>query len=54
MLNPYALNIQQYLEHAWHLGIAFFGVLGSESVNERPLTTSANKEGRIRTILVYT
>ena len=32
MLNPYTLNIQESLKHAWHSGIVLFEVLGSESV----------------------
>ena len=31
MLNPYTLNIQESLKHAWHCDF-FFEVLGSESV----------------------
>ena len=34
MLNPYTLNIQESLKHAWHRGIGFLRCLAAKVLNE--------------------
>ena len=35
MLNPYTLNIQESLKHAWHLGIGFFRCLAAKVLSKK-------------------
>ena len=50
MLNPYTLNIQESLNHAWHwVGYWFFEVLSNESVKFKTISRK-NFANRVKDI----